>query len=150
MLPIYDQVRIFLSNDIVENLKFWRNINHSRLKFLLHTFSDTFIRSTKFQNFLSCWWSVFCFLYIIDSHHILSIYKRSVHSFPGHTLKYHEHSSRLSTSLRVPTHPQGCVGPFRLVLLYFHLWNNNRRMKCSTFHTPQAAEEIWCIFLNIN
>ena len=113
MLPIYDQVRIFLSNDIVENLKFRRNIYHSRLKFLLHILSYTFIRSTKFQNFLSCWWSGFCFLYyiIIDScqfTNVLCILFLDTRWKSRHTLKYHEHSSKLSTSLRVPTHPGVC------------------------------------------
>ena len=122
------------------------------MKFLLHALSYTFIRSTKFQNFLSCWWSGFCFIYIRFSSccffcvpHYLSPEKASYSK-----RNLHAHSSLLSTSLRVPTtHPQGCVGPFRLVLLYFHLWNNNRRMKCSTFHTPQAAEKLWSIKVNI-
>ena len=146
MLPFYDQVRIFLSNEIVENLKFRRNIYHQRLKFLLHTFSYTFIRATKFQNFLSCWWSgLFCFfIYSFDSSFLLFFCVRCI-SLRKRLLTLTETFMRIALGYRQasesPPHPfQGCSGPLSACHLGFsHSISNSRRMTWATYHTPQAA-----------
>ena len=158
MLPIYDQVRIFLSNDIVENLKFRRNIYHKRLKFLLHTSSYTFIRSTKFQDILSCWWSGFWFIFVDSPIYfffvcgVSHLWTASPFSafFGGlrtfiintHSSETQEHrASSYRQASESPPHPfQGCGGPLSACHLgFFHNVSNSRRMTWATYHTPQAA-----------